>query len=61
MEFVKRLWTWEKTQWQKPKTRLAVGVATGVLIGFGAENVGLGIVLGVALGAAGYKINKNNK
>lgn len=43
-----------KIQWQKPESRLAVGIAVGLLIGVGADNVGLGIALGVALGAAGY-------
>lgn len=54
MKFLKKFYSWEKRQWQKPETRLAVGVALGLLIGYGAENVGLGIALGVAIGVALY-------
>lgn len=59
MEFLKKMWSWEKTQWQKPETRLALGVALGLLIGVGVENAGLGLVLGVALGVASYVTQKN--
>lgn len=58
MNIFKKFWAWEKRQWQKPETRLAIGVALGLLIGYGAENVGLGLVLGVALGVAGYTTHK---
>lgn len=59
MNTLKKIWAWEKRQWQKPETRLAVGIAGGLLIGFGADNVGLGLVLGIALGVAGYSTLKN--
>lgn len=59
MNFFKKLWVWDKMQWQKPETRLAVGMAVGVLIGVGADNVGLGFALGITLGVAGYTTYKN--
>lgn len=54
MNFLKKVWAWEKRQMHKPETRLAIGIAAGMLIGIGMDNIGLGIALGVALGVPGY-------
>lgn len=55
MNRFKRLRARGKALWQKPETPLVFfGVVAGLMIGAGAHSVELGIVLAIALGAAGY-------
>lgn len=39
---------------KKPETMMIIGIVGGVLIGIGADNIGLGIALGLVLGISGY-------
>lgn len=61
MKSLKKFCAWEKTQMQKPETRMAIGMAAGVLIGIAMDNIAVGIVLGVALGVPGHASCKKKK
>lgn len=54
MNGFKRLGVRGKSLWQKPATPVVFGVVAGLMIGAGAHSVELGIVLAIAVGAAGY-------
>ncbi len=45
---------------QNPEIMIMIGIVGGVLIGVGADNIGLGIALGVVFGITGYS-SRNNK
>lgn len=49
---------WGITLTQKPETSAVLGVVGGLMIGVGADSMGLGIALAVALGAAAYEERK---
>lgn len=61
MKFLKKIIACEKAQLKNPETQLVIGMVLGLLIGIGMDNIGVGIALGVALGAPGYVSCKKKK
>lgn len=51
---------WGKAHWQKPGTFGGLGVVAGIMIGIGADSIGLGIAFAIALGASGYAASEKN-
>jgi F0F1-type ATP synthase membrane subunit c/vacuolar-type H+-ATPase subunit K len=50
MKLLKKFYAWEMRQAKKPEVMLAAGIAIGVAIGIGMDNIGAGIAIGVAIG-----------
>lgn len=51
MELLKKIYAWEMKQARKPETLMAAGIAIGLVLGIGMDNIAVGIALGVAIGA----------
>jgi len=58
MNFLKKVWAWEKVQMKKNETHAAIGMVGGMLIGISQDNYGLGIALALALGTGVYVVGK---
>ncbi len=61
MNFLKKIWAWEKAMMKKPETHSAIGMIGGLLIGVGMDNIGVGVALGIALGVPVYVTGKKKK
>jgi urea transporter len=48
----------KKIFWDKPESRLGLGILVGIAIGIGMDNIGAGIAIGVAIGVAMYTTKK---
>lgn len=55
MEILKKIF------WDKPESRLGVGILVGAAIGIGMDNIGAGIAIGVAIGVAMYTTRKKTE
>jgi MFS superfamily sulfate permease-like transporter len=53
--------TLKKIFWNKPESRLGVGILVGIAIGIGMDNIGAGIAIGVAIGVAMYTTKKKTE
>ena len=47
--------------WMCPENLMGISIAVGVVFGVGIDNVGLGICLGVAIGAGMVEIQEKRK
>jgi hypothetical protein len=55
MEILKKIF------WDKPESRLGLGIIVGVAIGIGMDNIGAGVAIGVAVGVAMYTTKKKTE
>ena len=56
MEMLKKILSWDK-----PESRLGVGIIVGVAVGIGMDNIGAGVAIGVVIGVAMYTTKKKTE